>query len=93
MLCLRKYTLVFSITTLYFFVDAFLDLALENACSCWLVEPGSFEYMCRIYPVITPPSHNTVSFELVLIYWNLGNVSYTALPNKGHAQDKDSQSW
>lgn len=92
MLRLRKYTLVFSITTLHFFVDSFLDLPLENACSCWLIEPGSFEYMRCIYPIITSPSHNTVGFELVFIYWNLGNVSYTALPNKGHAQGKDSRS-
>lgn len=69
--CSRQHTLIFSITTLHFFMDSLLDLALENACSRRLIEPGSFKDMCRIYPIIASPSHNTVAFNFVFIYRNL----------------------
>jgi predicted metal-binding protein len=64
------YTLIFAIAALNLFVDSFLNLALENTSSCRLVEPCYFEYMCRIDPIIRPPSHNTVGANLELIHRN-----------------------
>lgn len=64
-------TLIFTITTLYFFVDPFLHLTFEYTCSRWLVEPSYFENMCSIDPIISPPSHNAVAVEFKLVDRNL----------------------
>lgn len=88
-------TLVFTISTLHFFMHPFLNLALENTGSCRLVEPGSFENMCSIYPIIASSSHNTVTLELVFIYWDLLNKVRRCEPrtlrDNTRSQDKEKK--
>lgn len=51
-------TLVFPVTALNLFMDVFLDLTLEDACSGRLVEAGGFQDVCRIDPFIMATAHN-----------------------------------
>lgn len=65
-------TLVFAIATLYFLMDALLDLTLQNSSARRLVKPRDFKDMCSIDPVIGPPAHHIfpVYFELIYRYLN-----------------------
>lgn len=49
-----------------------LDLTFEDARSCRLIKPRSFENVCCIDPIICSPSHDTVSAELEFIHRDLG---------------------
>jgi hypothetical protein len=54
-------TLIFSISTLNLLVYAFLDLSLQYPCSRGLVEPGCFQDVRSIDPVIGPTAHDVDS--------------------------------
>lgn len=51
-------TLVFSVTTLDFFMLLLLNFALQNSRSGRLVKTGSLQDVCRIHPVVGTPAHN-----------------------------------
>jgi hypothetical protein len=51
-------TLVFAISALNFLMDIFLDLPLEDSCARGLVEPGGFEDMCCIDPIVCSAAHD-----------------------------------
>lgn len=78
-------TLVFAVTALDLLMNPFLHLTLEDTGSRWLIEPCNFENMCRIDPVIRPPSHNTVGTDLELIHRDLVNTVRSSSHSQGRA--------
>jgi hypothetical protein len=81
--------LVFAITTLDLFVFVLLDLALEYPRPCRLVEPRSLEDVCRIDPVVVPPTHDMLlevraELELVNRYLDKSAISF----ERGLAEEK-----
>lgn len=69
-------TLEFAVPALDLLVVSLLYVALENACSCWLVKTGGFQDVCGIDPVVGLASHHMLFLplwadELELPYWIL----------------------
>lgn len=65
------HTLIFAITALDFLMHSLLHLSFQNSSSCRLIEPGCFEDMCCIDPIILSPSHHTITFDLEFKHRNL----------------------
>lgn len=81
--CGSLFTLIFAVTSLNFLVGIFLNVALENPRSGGLVELCCFQDMCRIDPIIVPPSHHMllqVSAKLELVDGNLQVASQHSGP-------------
>lgn len=63
-----RYTLVLAISTLHLFMDALLNLALQNARSRGFIKPSHFEDVRSIDPIVGPSSHNMVAIDLEFIH-------------------------
>lgn len=57
-------TLVFAVATLDLLVCRLLHIPFEDTSTCWLIETSGFQNMCRIDPIVVPPSHNML-FQIV----------------------------
>ena len=63
-------TLVFAVTTLDLFVNALLDLSLEDTCSLGLVETNDLEDLSSIEPAIGTSSHDGDIVDDALVDWH-----------------------
>lgn len=70
----QRPTLVFSISALNLLMDVLLNISLKDSRSSRLVEACSLQDVCRIDPVVVPPSHHMlfeICAELELVHGNL----------------------